>query len=58
MTDLRAALEPLVADGCSPRRRSPKPCSSPWHTAGEHPRPDTPPHDPMVLHRGAFPDGS
>ena len=55
----RAALEPLVGDGtlpASPLAAGLEPYPDNWR-AGVRPL-QTLPHYPMVLHRGAFPDGS
>jgi DNA-binding MarR family transcriptional regulator len=56
---LRAMLEPLVGDGTlpsSPLAAGLEPHPGNWR-AGVR-RPATLPHYPMVLHRGAYPDGS
>jgi DNA-binding MarR family transcriptional regulator len=58
--DLRAALEPLVGDGLlssSPLGAGVQPPPGTWRARARRP-PVTLPHYPMVLHRGAFPDGS
>jgi len=56
---LRAALEPLVADGTlasSPLAAGLTPEPGNWRASVR--TPETLPHYPMVLHRGGFPDGS
>jgi hypothetical protein len=56
---LRAALEPLVDDGtlpASPLAAALETHPDNWRAAVRPP--ETLPHHPMVLHRGAYPDGS
>ena len=56
---LRDALEPLVGDGTlasSPLAAALETHPDNWRAAVR--RPETLPHHPMVLHRGAYPDGS
>ena len=55
---LRVVLEALVGDATphSPIFRALEPYPDGWRASV--PRPSTLPHFPMVLHRGAFPDGS
>jgi hypothetical protein len=56
---LRAGLEVLVDDGVlasSPLAAGLEPYPDNWRAAVK--QPDTLPHYPMVLHRGAYPDGS
>jgi DNA-binding MarR family transcriptional regulator len=56
---LRSALEVLVGDGVlasSPLAQGLVPYPDNWRAAVR--RPDTLPYYPMVLHRGAYPDGS
>lgn len=55
----RAALEPLVGDGtlaASPLAAGLAPRPDNWRSRVR--APETLPHYPMVLHRGAYPDGS
>jgi DNA-binding MarR family transcriptional regulator len=56
---LRMSLEPLVGDGTaasSPLFRGLEPHPNGWRAS--LPKPDLLPHHPMILHRGAYPDGS
>jgi hypothetical protein len=56
---LRESLEPLVGDAtmeASPLWRGLKPHTGGWRESVA--QPDTLPHQPMVLHRGGYPDGS
>jgi DNA-binding MarR family transcriptional regulator len=57
--NLRRALEPLVGDGTlasSPLAAGLEPQPDNWRATVR--RPETLPHYPTVLHRGAYPDGS
>lgn len=57
--DLRAALQPLVGNGTlasSPLAAALETHPDNWRAAIRPP--ETLPHHPMVLHRGAYPDGS
>ena len=57
--DLRAALEDVVGDGTfetSPLAPGLVPHPDSWRARVR--RPEILPHHPMVLHRGAYPDGS
>jgi hypothetical protein len=59
LTQLRAALEPVVGDGMaetSPLFAGLKPYPESWRARVR--RPKILPHFPMVLHRGGYPDGS
>jgi DNA-binding MarR family transcriptional regulator len=59
MDNLRQALEALVGDGnlaSSPLAAGIEPQPENWRATVR--RPETLPHYPMVLHRGAYPDGS
>jgi DNA-binding MarR family transcriptional regulator len=56
---LREVLEQLVGDAtakASPLWRGLKPNAGGWRESVS--QPDTLPHQPMVLHRGGYPDGS
>jgi DNA-binding MarR family transcriptional regulator len=56
---LRESLEDLVGDGSaasSPLFRGLEPHLNSWRAS--LPKPDLLPHHPMILHRGAYPDGS
>jgi hypothetical protein len=56
---LRAGLEVLVGDGVlasSPLAEGLAPYPDNWRATAK--QPETLPHYPMLLHRGAYPDGS
>ncbi|HEY1826650.1 MAG TPA: hypothetical protein VGF87_01445 [Acidimicrobiales bacterium] len=59
LDSVRHDLEPLVGDGTlpsSPLAAGLEPPPGTWRSSAR--RPQTLPHYPMVLHRGAYPDGS